>query len=252
METNTLSCGKMSQVTEEEQMLESELVRVFSEEIAGLTVREAGCKLMLRNLGNIISECLPLSVQVMRALLNSPYFAQLDDGKFALSDNFLNSTVGKQERTSLERKKRMGTHKFDREEDCASSKDPARELGQLAETNLELLVPKIVTTKGKRGRREGLGLGLVMNMKVRDEEKEEIGCCKQDGKRRNSGGQKVEQRSYDSRKNGATNDSNNYSWDKDAAVPSDSQCYQVKVFQMEMARRVKMFFNFIFDWKYWD
>ena len=56
METNTLSCGKMSQVTEEEQTFESELVRVFSEEVAGLTVREAE-KLgpSLRNVKNIIS-----------------------------------------------------------------------------------------------------------------------------------------------------------------------------------------------------
>lgn len=93
METNTLSCGKMSQVTEEEQTLESELLILFSEEVAGLTVREAGSKLKLRNVKNIISEGLPLTLQVRRAMLNSPYFVQLDDGKFALWDNFRNSTV---------------------------------------------------------------------------------------------------------------------------------------------------------------
>ena len=36
-----------------------------------------------------------MSVQVRRAMLNSPYFVQMDDGKFALWDNFLNSTVGR-------------------------------------------------------------------------------------------------------------------------------------------------------------
>lgn len=201
METNTLSCGKMSQVTEEEQTLESELLIVFSEEVAGLTVREAGSKLKLRNVKNIISEGLPLTLQVRRAMLNSPYFVQLDDGKFALWDNFRNSRVGsldKKERTSLEIETITRTHKFDREE------KPARELG------LELAVPKIMITKEKRSRR------------VRVDEKEEIGSCKEDGKRRK---QKVEQRSYDSVYSGNNGGSNNYSWDKDAVVSSDSQCY---------------------------
>ena len=43
----------------------------------------------------------------------------------------------------------MGIHKFDKE-DFSTYKEPAKELGHLAETNLELAVSKILRTKGKR------------------------------------------------------------------------------------------------------
>ena len=61
-----------------------------------------------------------------------------------------------------------------------------------------------------------------MKMKVQDEEKAEIGICKQsDGKRRNSFGQAE----LYSGINSSTIDCNNCGWDKDTVVASDYQCY---------------------------
>ena len=108
-------------------------------------------------------------------------------------DNFINSKVGK-----LYDKKSSPTLKYRRgctstnltEENCATYKEPATELGQ-SKIKVEHALPKTIPTKGKRSRR----VTSVMNMK-QHEVKEEIDICIQaDGKRRNSCGQKVEQRS---------------------------------------------------------
>ncbi|KAH9301710.1 hypothetical protein KI387_013293 [Taxus chinensis] len=124
-----------------EQLLIESAVRSAISEAGegGLTVREAACKILVDNAAST-STTIPLSVQVRRVMLNSPYFVQLKDGRFALWEDFLSSSGA-------------GTSQLEEYNTVSSSKEDDIPLP---------LPPRLTFIKGKgKGKRSARRVGCI-------------------------------------------------------------------------------------------
>eukprot|EP01018_Ginkgo_biloba_P034384 Gb_38532 [translate_table: standard] len=155
----------------QEELLTSALQKVLSEAgDGGLTVREAGYKLLQLKKEDVFKSLyggLPLSVKVRRAMLKSPYFVELGEGRFALWDSYLSKYKSSEGLDTLI----VGNQvEKCREQLDGQESDIDNEIKQLAVSS------NMIKSKGKRSRRMGMvrkEAGVLMSICM----KETDGLC---------------------------------------------------------------------------